>query len=144
MLYKCKRLRSIANKRKTECEDGHYHGLAVDIMLLQLQIIQLQIRPSVQVSSGLQQCQRQDGFGILSECQLYFEKYDFCRKYQTAANRALEMLSDPSGPFYESVSVAERKSALEGMQAEPYATENWNCCCNGHLVNVSVMRYTGF
>lgn len=121
-LNKCKTLCSRAKRHKIECDNAQQHDLAVENMLLQLQIIQLQIRPSVGVSSNLQNSQ--NGFNILSQCDAYFEIYKSCQKYRSAAIRAQEMLMNPSGPFYESALSAERKSVLDALQTEPHAIED--------------------
>jgi hypothetical protein len=142
MLHKCKRLRSIANKHRVECDDGKYYGLVVEIMLLQLKLIHLQLRPSIQTSSTRQHI-TQEGFEILSQCEVYIEKHTPCKRYESAVNRARDMLMSPSS-FYDPVLPAERKSTLEGIESELRVIEHWYYCRNGHPVIRSIKRYLCF
>ena len=88
--HKCKRLLSVANKCRVECDNGKYYSMIVEILLLQLNIIHLQFHSSIKTSSSTRQQMVQDEFKILSRCEAYIEKHTPCQRHQSAVNRTRE------------------------------------------------------
>ena len=129
---KCRTLRRQSKKRKQECDGRQYPGLSVEILLLQMQAVQLEIRTASNESVIKY---RQEGLHIFSECEKYFAQYASCDKYRPAAERGKDMLLRSSGPFYQAVSSDERKTILVAMQAELRGTGHWYYCRNGHPVS---------
>jgi hypothetical protein len=120
-----------AKKLLQECEKHRYHGHAVEILLHEMELIQLQIYPSTKNASN--EKLRQEGQTTLKECDRYLETYQSCEKYRARVNRARKALKTTI-PFYEAVSEAERKAILRAMQTEFRGTGHWYYCVNGHPV----------
>ena len=129
---KCRAVRRQSKKRKQECDGRQFHALSVEILLLQMQALQLE---SCAASNERDIKQREEGLQIFSQCEKYFDQYASCQKYRPAAERARDILIKSSGPFYQAVSLVERKAIVAAMRTELRGTGHWYYCRNGHPVS---------
>ena len=129
----CTYIRSKSSKSKAECDERQYCSLAVEITLLQIELLALAIRASVVVDKSNTQKLRDIGLQLLNDCEGYFRAYESCRKYEPAVVRAREMLR-VLGPFYESVSQEERSTIYQAMRGDFGSAVRWYYCRNGHPV----------
>ena len=128
---KCELLRVKAANLKEQCDSRQYHYLAVELLLHQLQIFQIQIRPH-SLGLPLRIKLRQEALAILDDCEKYFFTYPSCEKYRPAAEAARQGLGTDT--FYEHVSSDELQKVMRAMQGELFGTGHWYYCPNGHPV----------
>lgn len=133
IVKKCDVFCANAEIRRSESEQRQYHGLTVEILLLQVQFISLLLRGCQSVAPSRTVSLRSAGLQALSRCKKYFERYASCRKYESAAERAGEMLQSLAH-FYQAVSVEERRAIVQAMNADFHGTGHWYRCGNGHPV----------
>ena len=133
IIKECSALRSRANNAKDECDQGQYHSLAVEILLLQTELLALSMRASTVVDDTKTQIFREIGMQLLSSCDEYLETYMSCGKYESAVMRARVMLR-VLGPFYEAVSREERNDIIQAMRGDYGSAVRWYYCRNGHPV----------
>jgi hypothetical protein len=129
----CTTLRLILAKRKEECDERRYYSLAVEIILIQSELLTLAIRASVVVDKAKVQNLRDIGLQLLNSCEAYFRAYESCRKFKPAVARAREM-QRVLGPFYEAVSQEERSIIYQAMRGNFGNSVQWYYCRNGHPV----------
>ncbi len=65
---KCHALRRQCKKRKQECDRRQFHGLSVEILLLQMQAVQLESRTTTNESAVKL---REEGLQRFLECERY-------------------------------------------------------------------------
>jgi hypothetical protein len=135
---RCKDIAKKADKVKSECDQLEYPQHAVDILLLQAELKVIEIRcaqviknPEIKKSEISQL--RTNGLKFLEDCAPYFQRYQSCRKFEDAVSRARNMLQGAT-PFYEAVSLAERKAIDGAMRHEFGQRVSWYYCRNRHPV----------
>ena len=133
MMKECELLRSEAGKIKSECDQRNYHCLAVESILLQVDITALSARAAEIVDKSKIEKFRETGLQLLDACEVYLRTYQSCEIYRTAAERAREMLR-VLGPFYDSVSQEERNAVYEAMSGNFGNAVRWYYCRNRHPV----------
>src|SRR5271155_332768 len=92
VIKECAGLQTKLSKCKVECDEHHYYSLAVEIMLVQAELMALATRASQVVDQSKTQSFRNTGFQLLDTCEVYFQKSPSCRKYEPAVARARKML----------------------------------------------------
>jgi len=138
IIKKCEVFLEISGHRRSESERRLYHSLTVEILLLQVQFISLLLRAGQSVRSfdeSRTAALRNTGLAAVSKCQEYFQIYPSCGIYESAADRAKEMLQSTSH-FYQAVSMEERKAIVQAMNADFHGTGHWYTCRNGHPFSV--------
>jgi hypothetical protein len=130
----CSNIREKSSKIKTECDEQQYYSLAVELMLLEIELLVLSIRASIIVDKSNTLKLRDVGLQIWNGFERYFRAYKPCRKYEPAAIRAKEMLRNLAGPFYETVSQEERAAICQAMRGDFGSAVRWYYCRNGHPV----------
>jgi hypothetical protein len=133
-VQKCKEPLENAKKLQQECDKRHYYTLAVEILLLELELIWLQKPSSSTLTLPLQL--RAEAKVVLAQCHNYMRQYESCQKYREAIQRGEDMLNSNS-TFMEPVSVDERMAVLAAMQMEFRGTGHWYYCRNRHPVSPS-------
>ena len=133
MIKDCEALRLRASQVKSQCDQRQYHQLAVEIILLQVDITTLAARAAEIVDKSNIQTFRETGLQLLHDCEAYFQTYQSCKIYKLAAERARETLR-VFGPFYESVSQEERNAVYEAMRGSFGNAVRWYYCRNRHPV----------
>lgn len=133
IILQCTRLGLKASKYKTQCDERHYPNLAVELILLQVDLLAIEIRASSVVDPSSVQRLRDTGTSALDDCGVYFAKYPSCRNYETATKKAREILRE-LGPFYGAVSQEERSTIYQAMRGEFGSVVRWYYCRNGHPV----------
>ena len=134
-LKKCNNFSKDAAKQKPECDSRQHYGLAVEIMLLQVEFISLQIRASSAMRSASKVMQLQkDGLKLLDMCTEYFQQYPSCQQYKSAADRARKLFT--TGSFHQAMSLEERRDIARAMRTELQGTGHWYQCRNGHPVRL--------
>jgi hypothetical protein len=129
----CGDLQAKLSKRKDECDEHKHYSLAVEIIIVQAELMALATRASQVVDESKTQNFRKTGMNLLDTCETYFQKSPPCRKYEPAVARATKMLRGLD-TFYESVSQEERSTIYQAMQGEFGSVVRWYYCRNSHPV----------
>jgi hypothetical protein len=128
-IQNCKAPSRKARNLQRECDERHYYPLAVETLLLELELVCLQSPSAARLPEKL----RAEALVILAQCNGYMTSHASCQKYRDAVQRGEDMLKSNSS-FFEPVSADERMAVLAAMQMEFRGTGHWYYCRNGHPV----------
>ena len=131
----CTSLQAKLSKHKAECDSRMYHSLAVEMIIIQAELMALATRASQFVGRPKALGHRDRGVELLDSCEAYFQKYPSCRCYESSVERAREGLR-VLHTFYDSVSPEERRAIYQGMQGTLGSSGRWYYCRNGHPVYI--------
>jgi hypothetical protein len=130
----CTDIQKKLSKRKDECDERQYSSLAVEMILVQTDLMALATRASQVVDKSQIQKFRDIGLQLLNTCETYFQRSHSSRlKYDPAVVRARKMLL-VFNTFYESVTQEERSTIYQAMQGEFGSAVRWYYCRNDHPV----------
>jgi hypothetical protein len=133
VIKECASLQTKLSKRKAECDEHQYNSLAVEMILVQTDLMALAVRASQVGDKSKAQRFLDIGLKLLDTCETYLQKFHSCRKYEPAVVRAREMLR-ARDTFYESVSQEERSTIYQAMQGDFGSAVRWYYCRNRHPV----------
>jgi hypothetical protein len=128
-IQNCKTPSRKAKNLREQCDKRHYYHLAVETLLLELELVSLQSPSAARFPPKL----RAEALGLLAQCNGYITTHASCQKYRDAVQRGEDMLKSNSS-FFELVTADERTAVLSAMQAELRGTGHWYYCRNGHPV----------
>ena len=123
IIERCNYLCATAEEHKAEIDTHQYPKHSVEVLLLHTELVSL-VQASNVVNPSNVQTLRGSGLRILSECDAYFTTYSSCRIYETAASRVRRMLQ-LAVPFYQTVSMEERKAIYLAMQTDFRGNGHW-------------------